>query len=122
MLGLPSGSSMWSALPWSAVTTHTPPLSCDDLEHRAQALVDRLYRRYRGRDHAGVTDHVGVGEVDDPESKPTRPVLAPSTDERGGGLAGAHLRLVVVGGHVARGGHQLAPLAAQGVSSPPLKK
>ena len=27
MLGLPSGSSMCSALPWSAVTTHTPPLS-----------------------------------------------------------------------------------------------
>ena len=27
VLGEPSGSSMWSALPWSAVTTHTPPVS-----------------------------------------------------------------------------------------------
>ena len=28
MFGLPSGSSIWSALPWSAVTMQTPPDSC----------------------------------------------------------------------------------------------
>ena len=28
VLGLPSGSSMCSALPWSAVTTHAPPSTC----------------------------------------------------------------------------------------------
>ena len=27
MFGEPSGSSMWSALPWSAVTMHAPPES-----------------------------------------------------------------------------------------------
>src|SRR6202044_495673 len=43
-----------------------------------------------------------------------RPVLSPRTDKRGCCLPGAHLWLVVVGGHVARGGDQLAPLAAVG--------
>ena len=28
VLGEPSSSSMWSALPWSAVTMQTPPLAC----------------------------------------------------------------------------------------------
>ena len=28
VLGLPSGSSMWSELPWSAVITQAPPVSC----------------------------------------------------------------------------------------------
>ena len=46
----------------------------------------------------GVADHVGVGEVDDPEAVA---VLRPVRDEGVGGGAGAHLRLVVVGGDVA---------------------
>ena len=33
----------------------------------AEAGVDRLDRRDGGRQHAGVADHVGVGEVDDHE-------------------------------------------------------
>ena len=74
VLGLPSGSSMWSALPWSAVIRQAPPARVDRLDHLAQARVDGLDRRDRGRDHAGVADHVGVGEVDDPEG---RGVLAP---------------------------------------------
>ena len=36
-------------------------------------------------------------------------------DERVGGLAGAHLGLVVVGRHVARRRHELAPLALLGL-------
>ena len=34
-----------------------------------EALVDRLDRLHRGLDHAGVADHVRVGEVDDPEAE-----------------------------------------------------
>src|SRR6185437_5269772 len=65
-------------------------------------------------DHACVADHVGVGEVDHSESKPIGPFLSPRAYERRGGLAGAHLGLLVVGGHVARGGDQLAPLPRAG--------
>ena len=52
----------------------------------------------RRRDHAGVPDHVGVGEVDDPEAVA---VVAPALRELAGGGRGAHLGLVVVGGDVA---------------------
>ena len=60
----------------------------------------------------GVADHVGVGEVDDPEA---RAVLAPVRDERVGRGARAHLRLLVVGRDVARRGHELALLALVGL-------
>ena len=46
-----------------------------------------------------MADHVGVGEVDDPEAVLAR---SPVLDEGVGGTAGAHLWLVVVGGDVAR--------------------
>ena len=68
VLGEPSGSSMWSQLPWSAVTMQAPPASPDRLDHVAEAAVDLLDRGDRGGDHPGVPDHVGVGEVDDPEA------------------------------------------------------
>ena len=61
----------------------------------------------------GVADHVGVREVDDPEADVA--VLGPCARERLGGLAGAHLGLLVVGGDVARAGHELAPLAGLGL-------
>ena len=114
VLGEPSGSSMCSALPWSAVTRHTPPPRATASTTSPQALVDGLDRVHRGRDHAGVADHVGVGEVDDREAKARLPVLAPGADEGGGGLAGAHLGREVVGGDVARRGRQLAPLPLVG--------
>ncbi len=42
--GEPSGSSMWSQLPWSAVTMQAPPERLDRLDHLAQARVDGLDR------------------------------------------------------------------------------
>jgi hypothetical protein len=54
-----------------------------------------------------VPDHVRVGEVDDAEAEL---VLLPRVDEGAGGLAGAHLGLLVVRRDVARAGHELAPL------------
>ena len=76
-----------------------------------EACVDGLDRRDRSADHAGVADHVGVGEVDDPEGGP---VLAPAGDELLGNLPRAHLRLVVVGRHVAGARRQFAPLVREG--------
>ena len=110
--GEPSSSSISSALPWSAVMSSAPPVSCTAATTSPRQRVDGLDRLDRRRDHAGVADHVGVGEVDDPER---RLVLAPGGDERVGGLARAHLGLVVVGRHVARRGHELAPLARLGL-------
>ena len=106
VLGEPSGSSMWSALPWSAVTMQAPPEPWTAATTSPRQRVDGLDRGDGGRDDAGVADHVGVGEVDDPEAVA---VLRPALAERVGGRRGAHLGLVVVGGHVARRGDQ-APL------------
>jgi len=52
------------------------------LDHLAELGVDGLDRLDRGRDVAGVADHVGVGEVDDPEAVA---VLPPVAHERVGG-------------------------------------
>ena len=79
VLGEPSGSSMWSALPWSAVTTHTPPLSWTAATTSAEAAVDGLHGPHGRLDHAGVADHVGVGEVDDPEAREVLPARRPRT-------------------------------------------
>ena len=74
--------------------------------------------RHRRLDHAGVPDHVGVGEVDDREARAIRPPARTTNARRG--LGGAHLRLVVVGGDVARRGHQLAALARP--AAPPRRR
>ncbi len=68
MFGLPSGSSMWSALPWSAVTMQAPPRSVNRVDDTAEAFVDRLDGLHCRGNHAGVPDHVGVCEVDEPEA------------------------------------------------------
>ena len=69
VFGEPSGSSMWSALPWSAVIDAGAAARVHRSDDLAEAAVDRLDRRDRRRDHAGVADHVGVREVDDPEAR-----------------------------------------------------
>ena len=64
----PSGSRSCSALPWSAVTRQTPPSSVtrSTMRPRQRSVVSTA--RDDGRDHAGVADHVRVGEVDDAEA------------------------------------------------------
>ncbi len=41
----------------------------DGLDDLPEAAIDGLDRLDRRLDHAGVADHVGVGEVDDPERR-----------------------------------------------------
>ena len=82
VFGEPSGSSICSALPWSAVTMQAPPPRVHRRDDLAEARVDRLDRLDRRRDDAGVADHVGVGEVDDPEAVARRPTSARRTPPR----------------------------------------
>ena len=69
------------------------------LDHPPETPIDGLDPVHGGVDHARVTDHVRVGEVDDSER---RRVAAPRVDECGRDLRRAHLGLVVVGRHVPR--------------------
>ena len=92
----------------------------DDPTTLAEARVDGLDRGDRGRDDAGVADHVGVGEVDDPEAEVA---VAPGVDERVARLPRAHLGLA--GRRSARRAAMArarAPRPAPGCSSPPPKK
>jgi hypothetical protein len=99
VFGEPSGSSMWSALPWSAVTMQAPPRRGPRRRpRRGSASTVSTASTAAGID-AGVADHVRVGEVDDPE-RGSRPRPVPS--EGVGAPRGAHLGLVVVGRDVAR--------------------
>ena len=104
----PSGSIMYSLLPWSAVTQSRPAGRRHGRAHRAHAGVDRLDAAHGGLDHAGVAHHVGVGEVDDDQ------LVGPLGERLDHGVADArraHLGGEVVGGDVLRRGHQHAPLA-----------
>ena len=77
VFGEPSGSSMWSQLPWSAVITQAPPEASTAATTSPRQASTVSTALDRGRDHAGVADHVGVGEVDDPEAVVLlRPVAA----------------------------------------------
>ncbi len=69
VFGEPSALSMWSALPWSAVIRQAPPRACTAATTRARQPSTVSIAFDRGRDVAGVADHVGVGEVDDPEAE-----------------------------------------------------
>ena len=75
----PSSSSIFSALPWSAVTRQTPPGAWVASTTLAEARVGGLDRAHDGGDHAGVADHVRVREVDDAERVPA---LASSAQTR----------------------------------------
>ena len=108
VFGEPSGSSMWSALPWSAVTMHAPPVACTASTTRARhaSTVSIAVTA------AGITPvwptMSGLAKLMTANVKSSS---AHARDERVGRLERAHLRLVVVRRHVARRGHELAPLA-----------
>ena len=109
------GLSISSLLPWSAVTMRRRRRvdGGDDLAEARSTISTALDR---GRDHAGVADHVGVGEVDDREA---RRVLAPGGDERVRDPRGAHLRLVVIGRHLAARGRARG---ARRAAAPPRRR
>ena len=91
VLGEPSGSSMWSALPWSAVTMQAPPAPCTastTSPRHASTVSTAVDRR---RDDAGVADHVRVGEVDDPEAVAV--AAASARTNASAAARGAHLGL-----------------------------
>jgi hypothetical protein len=91
----------------------------DLLDDPAQALVHGLHREDRRSYRPGVSDHVGVGEVDDRQAGVS---VAEARQERVGDLARAHLRLVVVGRHIALGGHQLASFTGERALDPAVEK
>ena len=106
VLGEPSGSSMWSQLPWSAVTMQAPPLPLT----AATTSPRQPSTASTAATAAGITPvwptMSGLAKLMTP--KPYSP-LDQRVDEGVGGGAGAHLRLAVVGRDVARGFDQ-APL------------
>ena len=67
VFGEPSGLRICSQLPWSAVIRHAPPCGQDCRHDSGKTFVDRLHRLDSGGDHAGVPDHVGIGEIQDDE-------------------------------------------------------
>ena len=79
-------------------------------DHAADGLVHRFDRGDRGFHHAGVADHVTVGEVADDDG-----ILVGGNglDELVGDLGGAHLRDQVVGRELLRGRHQAAVFALE---------
>ncbi len=79
---------------------------------RVEAAVDGLDRLHRRRQHAGVTDHVGIGEVDQDEGVVA---LVELLEQRARQRLGAHLGLVIVGRDVARRRHEHAVLAFEGL-------
>ena len=100
---MPSSSSSFSALPWSAVTRQTPPRRVrrgrDDAPRQASARLDGADD---GGIDAGVPDHVRVREVDDAE----RVAVVERRGDLRRDLRGGHLRLEVVARDVARRRHE----------------
>ena len=95
-------------------------LGVDRLDDPAEALVDGLDRRDRRLDHAGVADHVGVGEVDDREARsPARPSGAGTPRSPRARSSPACGR---TSGRRAATAPSRAPRPSYGSSSPPLKK
>ena len=115
----PSSSSSFSALPWSAVTRHTPPARCVASTTVAEARVHRLDRLDDGRDDARVPDHVGIREVDDAEAvslrrAPRRPATRPRARTSPASGRSSRRRAATGRGSASSPGH--------GSSTPPLKK
>ena len=106
--GEPSSSSISSALPWSAVTMQAPPLAwtASTIRPRHSSTVSTAVTA------AAITPVWPTMSALAKLMIAKREVLlGPVAQERLGRLARAHLRLVVVGRHVARRRHELAHLA-----------
>ena len=112
VFALPVGSSMASALPWSAVIEADAAARRGRGSNAPETRIDRLDGGHGRADHAGMADHVGVGVVDDDE---VEHVTLQTLHEFVGHGVGAHLWLVIVGGHVARAGHKDTFLAIDGL-------
>ena len=82
-------------------------------ERRVDDLTDggvgRFHRLERGFEVSGVTDHIGIREVDDCEIVDT---ASYRTDESGGHTGCTHFRLAVVRGNLGRR-HELAVLTLE---------
>ena len=96
-----------------------PALPVDLLDDLTQTFVHGLHGENGRWNRSGVSDHVGVGEV---EHRKARVFVAEPRQESVGDIAGAHLWLVVIGGHVALGWDQLPLFACERLPTPPLKK
>ena len=118
--GLPSGSRIVSALPWSAVTSATPPR----LAHGRDTARAPRRRPRQPRTTAsmtpGVPDHVGVREVHDAEPEAAaRGAPRPSARRRSSALISGFRSYVVT----SRGdGTRIRSSPSWGGSRPPLKK
>ena len=126
-----TGFSEWAVLGRAVGLEHVVGVAVVGGDHAGAAARRAPPRRPRARhastvstalhrrgDHAGVADHVGVGEVDD-----RRTAGASSRQAATNASAASRAlisRLVVVGRHVARRGHQLAPLAR--AAAPPRRR
>ena len=106
-----TGSRISSQLPWSAVTSIAPPCPAMASAIRPEPGVGGLHRLDRGRQAAGMPDHVGIGEVQHDH------VVLAGVDRRdrlGGKLRRRHFRLQVVGRDLRRRHHD-AVLAGVGL-------
>ncbi len=104
--GPPSSASILSALPWSAVTSATPPLRSMAASTRPTP-ASTASTAARGRVHdAGMPHHVAVGKVHDVHIG----LIGVDGRCQGVGHFGlAHLRLQIVGGHLGARDEASAP-------------
>ena len=99
-----------SALPWSAVTRSDAAALSDCVIDAAQLRVDGFYGADGWLHHAGVADHVGVGEVDDDDVEGG---VVDGFDDGVGDARGRHLGGEIVGRYFLRG-DQCSVFAGEG--------
>ena len=97
----------------AVVRRHDRPATgrLDCVHYLSQAPVDRLHGRDRRRERTRVAHHVRIGEIHQHE---TVLPAAKGIGHPGRDLVRAHLRFLVVGGHVPRRGDQDPVLAVEG--------
>ena len=115
-----AGSFISSQLPWSAVMKTAPPFARAASTILPTPDVDGLDRVDRRVEHAGVPDHVGVGEVHEDEvelaAARSRLATASATPPR------RHLRLLVVGRDVLRRREHLPLFAGERLLAPAVEE